>query len=111
MAAKIEDLKSQLSQMESERYGFANHWQEIVDYIMWFRQNITTTGPAGAKKMSKINDGTPTYYAMLFGAGFSAKNRFAYMADSATRAAGGGERGAAGVCGGPGRPGAVHWPG
>jgi hypothetical protein len=74
MRAKIADLKYQLTQTEGERYGFASHWQEIIDYIMWFRQNITTNGPAGGKKMSSINDGTPTYYALLFGAGFSAKN-------------------------------------
>jgi hypothetical protein len=74
MPANLEDLKYQLSQMASDRYGFEPHWQEVIDYILWFRQNIVANGPAGAKKMSRINDGTPTYYAMLFGAGFSAKN-------------------------------------
>lgn len=74
MSVNLEDLKSQLSQLQQDRFGFEPHWQEIIDYILWFRQNIMANGPAGAKKMSKINDGTPTYYAMLFGAGFSAKN-------------------------------------
>jgi Bacteriophage head to tail connecting protein. len=72
--ADLEKLKQLLSRMETERYGFASHWQEIVDYILWFRQNIVSNGPAGDKKTSKINDGSGTYYAMLFAAGFAAKN-------------------------------------
>ena len=74
MAAKIEDLKAQMSQMEGERYQFASHCQEIVDNILFWFQDIHTNSPAGIKKTANIADGSPAYYAKLFADGFSAKN-------------------------------------
>lgn len=74
MAADIQVLNQRLSQMQTERAGYEPHWQEIVDYILWFRQNITTAGQAGAKKMSNIVDGTGTRAARRFAGGFAARD-------------------------------------
>lgn len=71
--ATIEQLKMQFSQMQTNRSGFESHWQDIVDYLLPFRQDFYVDGTPGAKKMSSINDSTPTQALLLFASGVSAK--------------------------------------
>lgn len=71
--ADLEKIKQQLSQMETLRSGFDSHWQELIDYMLWFRPDIVESNYPGRKKMAKIKDSTATQSLMLFGAGFSAK--------------------------------------
>jgi len=71
MEPKIQDLKERLSQMVGNRSAFEAHWQEIVDNILWFRQNFLGAVMAGAKKMSKINDSTATNKLILAAWGVS----------------------------------------
>ena len=67
--------KRRLAEMESQRDTWSAHCQEIVDYIMPFRQDIVSpeSAPKGAKKMMKIYDSTATHALLLFAAGMASR--------------------------------------
>jgi hypothetical protein len=69
----VEQIKSELSQMQSERSGFDSHWQDLVDYLLPFRQAILANRTQGAKAMTYIKDSTGTLSLLLFAAGISSK--------------------------------------
>jgi hypothetical protein len=50
------------------KQNFMTHWQEIVDYMMPYRQGIVTESSTGIKKMDKIFDSSPIYAQFLFAA-------------------------------------------
>lgn len=66
MADKISDFKQKLSQMQSARSTWESHWQELVDYIVFFFQDIVTRGTPGRKKGSLLYDTTATVAALDF---------------------------------------------
>lgn len=69
----LETIKQELSQMQSERSGFESHWQDLVDYLLPFRQAILAQRTQGVKAMGYIRDSTATLALMLFAAGISSK--------------------------------------
>ncbi len=73
MAAKATDLKQRLSDLKNARSTWESHWQEIVEYILPFRQGITTKDVAGTKKMTQIFDSTATHALQLFAAGLCSR--------------------------------------
>ena len=61
-------LVRRYSELSSLKENFMNHWQEIVDYLMPYRQGITSQDSPGIKKMDKIFDSSPLYAQFLFAA-------------------------------------------
>jgi hypothetical protein len=58
MANKIDDILSRLDEMSSGRGTWESHWQEIADYIVPNRGNVTTSRTPGGKLHRNIYDGT-----------------------------------------------------
>jgi hypothetical protein len=69
MAVKIGDHKAKLGQMASERSTWEPHWQELIDYLLYFFQDIITQGTPGIKKGGKLCDTTGTVAAVDFANG------------------------------------------
>jgi hypothetical protein len=55
-------------QLAGLKQNFMNHWQDIVDYMMPYRQGITVEVSPGVKRMDKIFDSSPLYAHFLFAA-------------------------------------------
>lgn len=55
-------------ELDGIKQNFMNHWQEIVDYMMPYRQGIITESSPGIKKMDRIFDSSPIYAQFLFAA-------------------------------------------
>ncbi len=53
-----EQIVRRYDQLDSEKGTLKGHWQEIADYMMPSRSSIISEGALGAKRMSKIFDGT-----------------------------------------------------
>jgi len=73
MAAKATDLKQRLSDLKNARSTWESHAQEIIDYLMPFRQGIINKDVEGTKKMTKIYDSTGTQALQLFAAGLCSR--------------------------------------
>ena len=71
--ADPEAIKRRVSYLETDASAYRDHCQEIVNYIVPFRADITSKQQAGVKKMQFINDSTGTLALNFFGAGVSAK--------------------------------------
>lgn len=69
MAADAKDIKDKFNQMKAEGGTRDAHYDEIIDFIAPFRQNVISQGPTGRKKMDKILDSTPTHALLLGAAG------------------------------------------
>ncbi len=69
MAADAKDIKDRYNQLKTERGTLDAHYDEIIDFIMPFRQSILSQGPVGRKKMDKVLDSTPTHSLILSAAG------------------------------------------
>lgn len=67
--SKVSDKKQKLSQLQSSRSTWEPHWQELIDYIVFFFQDIVTQGVPGAKKGGKLCDTTGTMAAVDFANG------------------------------------------
>ena len=52
------DLKSQFSQLKTKRQNWESHWQEVADYCLPRRADVTTTRSRGDKRTERIFDGT-----------------------------------------------------
>lgn len=61
-------LLKQLGQLENQRKTWENHWQEIADYIVPRKADITLSRTAGDKRMEKIFDATAIHAAELLSA-------------------------------------------
>ena len=71
--ANPDAIKQRVSYLETDAATYRAHCQEIVDYILPMRADITVSQTPGVKKMRHINDSTATLAATLFGAGVSSK--------------------------------------
>lgn len=69
MAAKVSDYKQKLSLLQAARATWEPHWQELIDFIVFFFQDIATPGMPGAKKGTKLCDTTGTMAAVDFANG------------------------------------------
>lgn len=69
MSELAEKIILRQASMQADRAIFDAHWQEIVDYLMPYRQGITSSGTPGEKKMSKILDSTATHAMNLLASG------------------------------------------
>ena len=67
--AEIADYKQKLGLMQGARSTWEPHWQELVDYLLYFFQDIITTGTPGAKKGTALCDTTGTVAAVDFANG------------------------------------------
>lgn len=65
----ISDKKQKLSQLESARSTWESHWQELVDYIVFFFPDIVTRQSSGVKKGEKLCDTVGTMAAVDFANG------------------------------------------
>jgi len=61
-------LLKQLGQLENYRKTWENHWQEIGDYIIPRKADVTTSRTPGDKRMEKIYDATAIHAAELLSA-------------------------------------------
>ena len=61
-------LLRQLNQLEQQRKTWEHHWQEIGDYIIPRKADITLSRTAGDKRMEKIFDATAIHAAELLSA-------------------------------------------
>tara|TARA_R100000995_G_scaffold30176_3_gene13436 strand:- start:17447 stop:19063 length:1617 start_codon:yes stop_codon:yes gene_type:complete len=61
-------LLKQLQQLEQQRKTWENHWQEIGDYIIPRKADVTLSRTAGDKRMEKIYDATAIHAAELLSA-------------------------------------------
>ena len=52
------DLRSQFSQLKTKRQNWESHWQEVADYCLPRRADVTTTRSRGDKRTERIFDGT-----------------------------------------------------
>lgn len=73
MYADLDRIKQRFNNMQGERTTWESHWQELVDYLMPYRQDIYVPGTSGAKKMSKVVNSTGLLAHKLFAAGVSSK--------------------------------------
>jgi hypothetical protein len=55
---KGKELKSQFSQLKTKRQNWESHWQEVADYCLPRRADVTTTRSRGDKRTERIFDGT-----------------------------------------------------
>ena len=62
------ELLKQLGYLENYRKTWENHWQEIGDYIIPRKADVTTSRTAGDKRMEKIFDATAIHAAELLSA-------------------------------------------
>ena len=60
------DLKHQLSQLKTKRQNWESHWQEIAEYVLPRRADVTTTRSRGDKRTEKIFDSTALRALELF---------------------------------------------
>jgi hypothetical protein len=58
MAVNAEEIVRRYEKLDGERGNFKSQWQEIADYMIPRKASITTQGAPGAKRTSKIFDGT-----------------------------------------------------
>jgi hypothetical protein len=58
-----------LGKLKSERSNFETLWQDVVDYLMPWKADITRSQSAGAKKTDLIYDSTPIYALNVLSAG------------------------------------------
>lgn len=70
---KPEQIKRRLDDLVSVRATWEAHWQDIIDYILPFRQSVISPDTPGQKKMAKILDSTATHALLLFAAGMCSK--------------------------------------
>ncbi len=47
------DLKHQLDQLKTKRQNWESHWQEIAEYVLPRRADVTTTRSRGDKRTEK----------------------------------------------------------
>jgi len=62
-------LLRRYDQLKALRLNWDTHWQEIVDYLMPYRQGITSVRTPGQKTMDRIYDSSPIHAQFLFAAG------------------------------------------
>jgi len=55
------ELKNNLSRLMEKRSNFEVHWQEVADYMLPRKADITLERPKGDKRNIKIFDGTATH--------------------------------------------------
>lgn len=55
--------------LKSAKANFESHYQEVIDYMMPYRQSITSQNTPGGKRMSLIHDSSPIHAHFLFAAG------------------------------------------
>ncbi len=58
----------------SGRALWDQRWQECVDYVMPWKEHVTGASPQGAKRTTKIYDGTPSYSLNVLSAGLLGHN-------------------------------------
>ena len=58
-------LSDQFSKLKSKRANWENHWQEIADYCLPRRADVTKSRSAGDKRTTFIFDGTALHAAEL----------------------------------------------
>jgi hypothetical protein len=69
LAANAQEIKDRLRDLKSERGTYDSHIDEIVQYLIPFRQRVTSQNTLGQKTMDFIMDSTPTHSLLLFAAG------------------------------------------
>ncbi|MGI9572435.1 MAG: portal protein, partial [Candidatus Actinomarinaceae bacterium] len=52
------DLRNQFSQLKTKRQNWESHWQEVADYCLPRRADVTLTRSRGDKRTERIFDGT-----------------------------------------------------
>ena len=62
---KAKQLSDQFSKLKSKRANWENHWQEIADYCLPRRADVTKSRSAGDKRTTFIFDGTALHAAEL----------------------------------------------
>jgi hypothetical protein len=55
---KGSELKNQFSQLKTKRQNWESHWQEVADYCLPRRADVTTKRSRGDKRTERIFDGT-----------------------------------------------------
>ena len=55
---KAADLKNNLSRLMEKRSNWEVHWQEVADYMLPRKADITLERPKGDKRHTLIFDGT-----------------------------------------------------
>ena len=58
-------LLNRLSTLETQRMTWEHHWQEVADYIVPRKADITKKRSAGDKRQELIFDGTAIHSAEL----------------------------------------------
>ena len=56
MATNVKELVHRFSQLKSTRGTWESHWQEIADYVLPRRADVTTKRARGDKRTEKIFD-------------------------------------------------------
>ena len=59
------DVVSSFQQLKSKRRNWETHWQEIADYVLPRRADVTVTRSKGDKRTESIFDGTALHAAEL----------------------------------------------
>ena len=63
--ATFEYIKKRCSKMEAERHTWEDHWQEILDYTMPRKADITFVRSKGEKRTERLFDSTAITAANL----------------------------------------------
>jgi hypothetical protein len=64
----VEQILKRLAKLESSKQIWSEHWQEILDYVMPRKAEVTTQYARGAKRTSKLYDSTAIHSNTLLAA-------------------------------------------
>ena len=59
-------IAAQFDKLKSKRANWENHWQEVADYCLPRRADVTKSRSKGDKRTEFIFDGTPRIRLTLF---------------------------------------------
>ena len=63
----VEQILKRLAKLESSKQIWSEHWQEILDYVMPRKAEVTTQYARGAKRTSKLYDSTDSFQYITSG--------------------------------------------